>query len=462
MSGAGVDGNGAIVNTGPSGNNAFADEITLAGDITVGGTARFDIDNTIRTSVPGITFTKTGPSQVVLAGNNDSASISNFVINSGILQFENDNAGGNAYVTVNAGGILRVWVGADGTRPVDNDVTLNGGRIDGIGSRTTARYEGTINVVADSRIDPNNNNRFIELAGALTGTNQVDIGNGITRMTGDMSGYTGLLNLSEANGVLAVSGTDNAVNSFAAIAGTFVENRNATPGTLTLGGDNADMAPPCLFRDGAGGGTLGLTKIGSGTLTLTEVNTYSGATTVAGGTLLVNSESTNASGTVTVDASATFGGVGAIGGAVTVDGILAPGAGVESLLTGAVSLQDGSTLAVELDSSAAADIGADLLVVDGNLDISGTVNLTLTDIAASANPMERTITLINYTGTWNGGKLTYAGTEMNEGDVIKAGANAWQIDYDATAGGENYAADQISGSFVNLESVPWGMTLIVR
>ena len=34
-----------------------------------------------------------------------------------------------------------------------------------------------------------------------------------------------------------------------------------------------------------GGGTLGLTKIGSGTMTLGGANTYSGATTVSAGTL---------------------------------------------------------------------------------------------------------------------------------------------------------------------------------
>ncbi len=462
VSGAGVGGNGAIVNTGASGNNAFSTQIDLLGDTTVGGTARFDIDGAITTTASGVTVTKVGSSQVVLGGNNDSASISNFVVNSGILQFENHDGGGNAHVTVNSGGILRAWIGPDGTRRVDNDVTLNGGTINGIGTKTTGRYEGTVDVVADSRIDPNNNNRFIELAGALTGASRVDLGNGTIRLTGDMSGYTGLLNLSEANGVLAVSGTDNAVSSFDAIAGTYVENGNAAPGTLTLGGDNADMAPPCLFRDGAGGGTLGLTKTGSGTLTLTEANTYSGATTVASGTLLANGDSTNAVGAVTVAAGATFGGSGAIGGAVSVDGTLAPGAGIESLLTGAVSLRDGATLAVELDSSAAKEEGADLLVIDGDLALAGTVNLALTDVAASAEPRERTITLINYTGTWNGGKLTYGGVELNEGDVIKDDGNAWQIDYDATTGGENYPGDQVGGSFVNLESVPWGMTIMVR
>jgi len=462
VSGSGVGGNGAIVNTGPSGNNAFSTQLTLAGDTTVGGTARFDIDNTIRTSVPGITFTKVGPSQVVLAGNNDSASISNFVVNSGILQFENNDAGGNAHVTVNAGGILRAWVGADGTRPVENTVTLNGGRIDGIGTRTTARYQGAIAVVADSRIDPNNNVRIIELAGTITGTNRIDIGNGTTRLTGDISGFTGALHLNEANAILAMGGTDNAANTFSAIAGTFVENGGATAGTLTLGGDNADMAPPCVFRDGVGGGALGLTKAGSGTLTLTETNTYTGVTTINGGTLLVNTISTNASGAVIVAAGATFGGTGRVVGPVMVDGTVAPGASIESLRTGAVSFRDGSAYAFEMDSSAAVEIGADLLTAYGDLSLDGTVNLVLTDIAASPVPQEITITLINYTGNWNGGTFTLGSTVLNDGDEFKTGGKAWMIDYDATAGGANYAADQTGGQFVNITAVPWGTTLIVR
>src|SRR6266576_4836358 len=71
-------------------------------------------------------------------------------------------------------------------------------------------------------------------------------------------------------------------------------------------------------------------KFGDGTLTLAGANTYTGATAVGAGTLLINGNQSSATGTVSVSNSgSTFGGVGTIGGAVTTNSgaRLAPGNG---------------------------------------------------------------------------------------------------------------------------------------
>lgn len=70
-------------------------------------------------------------------------------------------------------------------------------------------------------------------------------------------------------------------------------------------------------------------------------NTYSGGTTVSNGRLLVNNStgSGTGSGAVSVTPGGTLGGTGGITGTVTINGgILSPGASIESLSSGALTL----------------------------------------------------------------------------------------------------------------------------
>jgi autotransporter-associated beta strand protein len=82
-----------------------------------------------------------------------------------------------------------------------------------------------------------------------------------------------------------------------------------------------------------------------GSLTLSNDNTYTGATTVNGGSLIINGNSSTATGNVTVNSDATLGGNGTVGGATTIKGgaFLTPG-------TSAGVLKFASTL--ELESTA--------------------------------------------------------------------------------------------------------------
>jgi autotransporter-associated beta strand protein len=106
----------------------------------------------------------------------------------------------------------------------------------------------------------------------------------------------------------------------------------------------------------------GLTKDNVGVLTLTGANTYTGATTVSAGTLLVISPgSLNAASAVAVN-DGTLGGTGTIGGNVTVAaaGNLAPGASAGTLTIGGaldISAQVAGTgkLVFELGTLAASD-----------------------------------------------------------------------------------------------------------
>lgn len=78
------------------------------------------------------------------------------------------------------------------------------------------------------------------------------------------------------------------------------DTSNAADGVFTIADDMA------LDTIGTNGGSVGIRKLGANTLKLTGSNSYTGATIVSAGTLLING-STSAASTVSVEGSAGFG-----------------------------------------------------------------------------------------------------------------------------------------------------------
>ncbi|WNL44325.1 autotransporter outer membrane beta-barrel domain-containing protein [Dyella sp. BiH032] len=182
-------------------------------------------------------------------------------------------------------------------------------------------------------------------------------------------------------------------------ANTYTGGTTITAGTLQLGnggangsiaGDVTDNGTLAFDRSdtyafgGLISGTGGVTQLGSGTTVLTAANTYTGATTVQAGTLLINGDQTAATGATTVQGGGTLGGKGIIGGSVTVSGggTLNPGdAGAAGTLTidGSLSLEAGSAMNYQFGQANVVG-GAlnDLTVVHGNLALDGTLNVSAT------------------------------------------------------------------------------------
>ena len=134
--------------------------------------------------------------------------------------------------------------------------------------------------------------------------------------------------------------------------------------------------------------TTSVSKDGTGTWTLSGNNTYTGATVVTAGTLLINGNQTTANGAVSVDSNATLGGIGTIGGATTIStgGILSPGTSPGTLtFSGNLTLANGSKMVFE---------AGDLVAVNGQLTLTN--NWTL-QLDSSANwQVGGTTTLFNY------------------------------------------------------------------
>ena len=233
--------------------------------------------------------------------------------------------------------------------------------------------------------------------------------------------------------------------------GSVTKSLNAAAQTLGLGGVTTGNAVTGAISNGVG--TVSVAKTNTSTWTLSGANTYTGTTAVLGGTLLVNGDSSAATGAVSV-AGGVLGGIGRLGGAITVGtgGTIIPGASIGTLTgTQSVSFTDGSTYGYEINS---ASVLADLLAVGTDLNLTGTVTLTLTDLSASTPITQGTVlSLVNYGGTWNGGLLTFSGSALADEDLFTFGVNQFRIDYNSTTPGVNVTSP-VGASYVNLVAVP--------
>ena len=189
--------------------------------------------------------------------------------------------------------------------------------------------------------------------------------------------------------------------------------------TLTPSSVTVHSPIPYTFS-GAGSlaGTMPLVKAGAGSLTLTGTHTFSGATTVWDGALIVNGKFTQSPVTVY---GGTWGGAlaggmtgGRIGGTsefgngVTLQygGSITPGSGMGNAGTltvkGTLTQVDAVANCFDLSDDPSGSVKAnDRLQVTGNLKLSGTNTIFIKPLNGVLTP--GTYTLITYTGTLTGG-----------------------------------------------------------
>jgi autotransporter-associated beta strand protein len=247
------------------------------------------------------------------------------------------------------------------------------------------------------------------LSGNNTFTGGVTINAGVLRL-----GNAGALNSTAASenavtfgasstGILSLSGNSVTIRSLTSndTPGTpVVQNANAGNATLTVGNSlNLASSFAGVIQDGSGGGTLGLTKAGTNTLTLSGNNTHTGATTISAGTLVVNGSTANStfalnSGTLTGNGT-----VGAVTVANSASAILSNNNGVAgaSLTTGNLAFNGAST--VNLFSNGTS---TSALIAAGALSSNAAGNVTI-NASATSWTNGSTFDLISYTGGSIGG-----------------------------------------------------------
>ena len=371
-----------------------------------------------------------------------------------------DVSGG--FVT-NASGILGGLAGGVGTATVSSGTWQNRGPLYVGGSVSGTGGSGTVTV---------SGGRVTSTLGSI-GVNTTSAG-AVTVTGGSWSNAGNLGVGTVGTGTLTISGSGGTGGSVI-VGGMLSKGASGTinlnaGGTLQIGtGSNAGVLGTDLVNNGAlvfdrlGTGTVAVSISGTGSVTLansatlrvTGSSSYSGATTINAGTLLVNGALGNTA--VAVNAGGSLGGSGVLGGAVAVQagGTLAPGDGVGNFECGPVTFLDGAVFRYEWDSQTPAT--ADLLTILGDLSLTGTVGLVLDDLAAGAGTYANgtTLSLINYSGSWTGGSFSRSGVSLADESLLTVGDQLWRIDYDATGGGVNRTADYLpDGRFVNLVAVP--------
>ena len=186
-----------------------------------------------------------------------------------------------------------------------------------------------------------------------------------------------------------------------ASSATYMENLTSAQiknGGFNFNSNGQDVTINQVLTDFAGQ-TGTLTKSGNGIMTLTAASTYSGATTVNGGTLRVNGSL--GGGAVNVNSGGTIAGTGTIPGGILAgaNGRIAPGASVGTLTVGTTTLNAGSLLDFEINGAA-----NDLLNVTGSggLAINGGGFNLFTENTATPWTTNGTYALIDYNTSYTG------------------------------------------------------------
>ncbi|WP_247505635.1 autotransporter domain-containing protein [Bradyrhizobium sp. 1] len=407
-------------------------------------------------------------SSMVFTNSSSASGGSNFVtysVSGGAMAFTNTSTAGTAHIT-NNGDIEFNDTANAGTATITNNVVMN------FNDATSANGANITNAAAGFMTFNNTSTAStstISNSGSLTFGNSATAGSStITTENGGTTSFTGTSTggsarfITNAGGTVDISGLTNGGTTAGSIegAGNYVLGAN----TLTTGSLNTSTQVDGVIS-GTGGG---LTKVGTGTLTLTNLNSYTGATTVSAGTLALSgfgdiSSSSLVTVNATLDISASsfsfnaittlagnssgvvnmgskglfiFNGSTEFAGVIQGTGGFEVGAGTQTLsgvntYSNVTQIDAGATLALKGNGSIASSAAVSLLGPTGTLDISQTNSGT--SIRGLASPVgwgivalgSKTLTISS--GSTFGGVIQDGGIAGGSGGSLAIAGGAFQV-----------------------------------
>ncbi|MDJ8037487.1 fibronectin-binding autotransporter adhesin ShdA [Salmonella enterica] len=443
-----LSGSGSLVKTGTgeltlSGDNTYSGGTTItggtltadhadslgSGDIDNSGVLKVgegDLENTLSGSG---SLVKTGTGELTLSGGNDYSGGTTIiggtltadhadslgtgaVANSGVLQvgegeLENTLSGSGSLVKTGTGELT-----LSGDNSYSGGTTIIGGTLtadhaDSLGTGAVAN-SGVLQVGEG------------ELENTLSGSGSlVKTGTGELTLSGDNS-YSGGTTIDD--GVLIADHADSLGTGAVANNGVLQVGEGELKNTLS--------------------GTGSLVKIGTGELTLSGDNTYSGGTTIDDGVLIaanvnaLSGDDVDNSGTLMLDANGAF----ELANITTHTGATTALAAGSTLGASQLTQEDGSTLSIDL--GAATD---DAVITADSVTLAGTLNVTgIGSVTDSWTPEAYTYTLIDSDSaiTSDFDDLTIAGMNREDVDFLTIDGKVDETDntnYDLTASLSWYA-----------------------
>jgi autotransporter-associated beta strand protein len=315
IAGTGVGGNGAIVNTGAD-MQAGLRYLTMSADASIGGSNRFDL----RWLSGGFTeyfnannhvLTKVGSGQVTF----QALTVQNFngiVVAGGTFGAEVNApfASGGAGFTLQPGTTLFLYQTTGNTAPISmNNATLwaNNG---------VMNWQGTISLAGANTIQVDGTS--LTLSGVISGTGSLTKTGANPLILSAANTYSGATNISAGTlklgvanaipsgsavtvtGTLDMAGYSDAIGSLAG-AGTVDNSSGSGTYTLTTGADNTSTTFSGIIKNTSG--NVALSKGGSGALTLSGNNTFSGGYTHVAGDVELGHSNALGAGTATTTSS---------------------------------------------------------------------------------------------------------------------------------------------------------------